>query len=172
VIEQLEIQTKYAGYIDKQQDEVARAAAFEQMHLPEDLDYTQVTALSHEVRQKLTLHRPATLGQASRISGITPAAISLLLIHLRQSRHARVESLQEPGFDVVTSRAFASLADFVALTRERLAPGGVWMAMKGPGAEAERAALPPDCEVTAIEPLDVPGLGAQRCLAWMRPAAA
>lgn len=89
-----------------------------------------------------------------------------------QSRHARVESMQEPGFDVVTSRAFASLADFVALTRERLAPGGVWMAMKGPGAEAERAALPPDCEVTAIEPLDVPGLGAQRCLVWMRPAAA
>ena len=86
VIEQLEIQTKYAGYIDKQQDEVARAAAFEQMHLPEDLDYTQVTALSHEVRQKLTLHRPATLGQASRISGITPAAISLLLIHLRKGR--------------------------------------------------------------------------------------
>lgn len=89
-----------------------------------------------------------------------------------QSRHARVESLQEPGFDVVTSRAFASLADFVALTRSRLAPGGVWMALKGPGAEAERAALPPDCTVTSIEPLQVPGLGAQRCLVWMKPSTA
>ncbi|WP_374658415.1 tRNA uridine-5-carboxymethylaminomethyl(34) synthesis enzyme MnmG [Inhella sp.] len=86
VIEQVEIQTKYAGYIDKQQDEVARAAAFEQMHLPEELDYAQVTALSHEVRQKLAKHRPETLGQASRLSGITPAAISLLLIHLRKGR--------------------------------------------------------------------------------------
>lgn len=86
VIEQLEIQTKYAGYIDKQQDDVARAAAFEHMRLPEELDYTQVTALSIEARQKLAQHRPETLGQASRISGITPAAISLLLIHLRKGR--------------------------------------------------------------------------------------
>ncbi len=86
VIEQLEIQTKYAGYIDKQQDDVARAAAFEHMRLPEELDYAQVTALSIEARQKLTQHRPETLGQASRISGITPAAISLLLIHLRKGR--------------------------------------------------------------------------------------
>jgi tRNA uridine 5-carboxymethylaminomethyl modification enzyme len=86
VIEQLEIQTKYAGYIDKQQDDVARAAAFEHMRLPEELDYTLVTALSIEARQKLSQHRPETLGQASRISGITPAAISLLLIHLRKGR--------------------------------------------------------------------------------------
>ncbi|MBB5205075.1 tRNA uridine 5-carboxymethylaminomethyl modification enzyme [Inhella inkyongensis] len=86
VIEQLEIATKYAGYIDKQQDEVARASAFEHLKLPEELDYAQVTALSIEARQKLAKHRPETLGQASRISGITPAAISLLLIHLRKGR--------------------------------------------------------------------------------------
>ncbi|MBH9579438.1 tRNA uridine-5-carboxymethylaminomethyl(34) synthesis enzyme MnmG [Inhella proteolytica] len=86
VIEQLEIATKYAGYIDKQQDDVARAAAFEHLRLPAELDYAQVTALSIEARQKLATHRPETLGQASRISGITPAAISLLLIHLRKGR--------------------------------------------------------------------------------------
>ncbi|MBK1612625.1 tRNA uridine-5-carboxymethylaminomethyl(34) synthesis enzyme MnmG [Rubrivivax gelatinosus] len=86
VIEQAEIGIKYAGYIDKQVDEVQRAAHYEQMKLPEDLDYAQVTALSFEVRQKLTRHRPETLGQASRISGVTPAAISLLLVHLKKGR--------------------------------------------------------------------------------------
>ena len=86
VIEQVEIAAKYAGYIDKQNDEVQRAAAYEQLRLPPELDYGQVTALSYEVRQKLTRHRPETLGQASRISGITPAAISLLLIHLKRGR--------------------------------------------------------------------------------------
>ncbi|MFY7854918.1 MAG: tRNA uridine-5-carboxymethylaminomethyl(34) synthesis enzyme MnmG [Rubrivivax sp.] len=86
LIEQLEIQLKYAGYIDKQADEVARARHFEDLPLPEDLDYTQVTALSFEVRQKLSQHRPATLGQASRVSGVTPAAISLLLVHLKKRR--------------------------------------------------------------------------------------
>ena len=86
VIEQLEIATKYAGYIDKQQDDVARAATFEHLKLPAELDYAQVSALSIEARQKLAKHRPETLGQASRISGITPAAISLLLIHLRKGR--------------------------------------------------------------------------------------
>jgi len=86
VIEQVEIATKYAGYIGKQADEVERAANFEHLRLPADLDYGQVTALSIEVRQKLSRHRPETLGQASRISGITPAAISLLLVHLKKSR--------------------------------------------------------------------------------------
>ena len=86
VIEQAEITVKYAGYIDKQKDEVERAAAFEHLKLPDDLDYGQVHALSFEVRQKLTRHRPATLGQASRLSGITPAAISLLLVHLKKGR--------------------------------------------------------------------------------------
>jgi len=86
VIEQAEVTVKYAGYIDKQKDEVERAAAFEHLKLPDDLDYGQVHALSFEVRQKLSRHRPATLGQASRISGITPAAISLLLVHLKKGR--------------------------------------------------------------------------------------
>jgi len=86
VIEQVQIAVKYAGYIDKQIDEVERATAYEGLKLPEDLDYSQVAALSFEVRQKLNKHRPETLGQASRISGITPAAISLLLIHLRKGR--------------------------------------------------------------------------------------
>jgi tRNA uridine 5-carboxymethylaminomethyl modification enzyme len=86
VIEQVEISVKYAGYIDKQNEEVQRALAYEHLKLPAELDYAQVTALSHEVRQKLSKHRPETLGQASRISGITPAAISLLLIHLKKGR--------------------------------------------------------------------------------------
>jgi tRNA uridine 5-carboxymethylaminomethyl modification enzyme len=86
VIEQVEIATRYAGYIDKQNDEVARAAAYEHLKLPDDLDYGAVTALSHEVRQRLSRQRPATLGQASRLSGITPAAVSLLLVHLKKGR--------------------------------------------------------------------------------------
>ncbi|RZL02204.1 MAG: tRNA uridine-5-carboxymethylaminomethyl(34) synthesis enzyme MnmG [Rubrivivax sp.] len=86
VIEQLEISIKYAGYINKQNDEVERAAHFENLQLPADLDYLQVPALSFEVRHKLSKHRPETLGQASRISGVTPAAISLLLIHLKKGR--------------------------------------------------------------------------------------
>jgi tRNA uridine 5-carboxymethylaminomethyl modification enzyme len=86
VIEQIEIATKYAGYIDKQVDEVARAQSLENLALPAELDYSQVTALSFEVRQKLSQHRPETLGQAARISGVTPAAISLLLVHLKKKR--------------------------------------------------------------------------------------
>jgi tRNA uridine 5-carboxymethylaminomethyl modification enzyme len=88
VIEQAEISIKYAGYIEKQQDEVERSVAHEQTPLPADLDYAQVHALSFEVRQTLQRHRPATLGQASRISGVTPAAISLLLVHLKKKRLA------------------------------------------------------------------------------------
>jgi len=86
VIEQVETSVKYAGYINKQSEDVARAAHFEHLKLPEELDYAQVTALSFEVRQKLNKHRPETLGQASRISGVTPAAISLLLVHLKKGR--------------------------------------------------------------------------------------
>ncbi|MEP7296900.1 MAG: tRNA uridine-5-carboxymethylaminomethyl(34) synthesis enzyme MnmG [Burkholderiales bacterium] len=86
VIEQVEISIKYSGYIDKQNDDVARAAHFEDLRLPDELDYGQVAALSYEVRQKLSKHRPETLGQASRISGVTPAAMSLLLIHLKKGR--------------------------------------------------------------------------------------
>jgi tRNA uridine 5-carboxymethylaminomethyl modification enzyme len=85
VIEQIEISAKYAGYIDLQKTEVERAAHYENLKLPDELDYMQVAALSVEVRQKLARHRPQTLGQASRISGVTPAAISLLLVHLKKS---------------------------------------------------------------------------------------
>ena len=84
VVEQVEIAAKYSGYIDRQKSEVERAAFHEGMPLPGDLDYMQVAALSFEARQKLAKHRPETLGQASRISGITPASISLLLIHLKK----------------------------------------------------------------------------------------
>jgi len=86
VVEQLEVATKYAGYIDKQVEDVERAVHFEGLSLPAELDYAQVPALSHEVRQKLSRHRPQTLGQASRIAGVTPAAISLLLVHLKKGR--------------------------------------------------------------------------------------
>jgi tRNA uridine 5-carboxymethylaminomethyl modification enzyme len=86
VIEQVQIGIKYAGYIDKQIEEVGRATHYEGMRLPADLNYDEVSALSFEVRQKLGRHRPETLGQASRISGITPAAISLLLVHLKKGR--------------------------------------------------------------------------------------
>ncbi|WP_295852659.1 tRNA uridine-5-carboxymethylaminomethyl(34) synthesis enzyme MnmG [uncultured Xylophilus sp.] len=92
VVEQIEIAAKYAGYIDRQKDEVQRAAAQEQMRLPADLDYLQVEALSFEVRQKLQKQRPETLGQASRISGVTPAAISLLLVHLKKKGFKRLEA--------------------------------------------------------------------------------
>jgi tRNA uridine 5-carboxymethylaminomethyl modification enzyme len=84
VIEQVEIAAKYSGYIDRQKGEVERAAFYEHLRLPENLDYMQVSALSIEARQKLAKHRPETLGQASRISGITPASVSLLLIHLKK----------------------------------------------------------------------------------------
>ena len=88
VIEQVEISAKYAGYIVKQNDEVERAARYEHLALPADLDYAQVTALSFAVRQSLSRHRPQTLGQASRMSGVTPAAMSLLLVHLKTGRFA------------------------------------------------------------------------------------
>jgi tRNA uridine 5-carboxymethylaminomethyl modification enzyme len=95
VIEQAEIHIKYAGYIDKQIDEVERASAMEHLALPEDMDYGQVTALSFEVRQRLTRHRPATLGHASRMTGITPAAISLLLVHLKKHKGRSIKPAQD-----------------------------------------------------------------------------
>ena len=87
--------------------------------------------------------------------------------------HARVEALapQAGQFDVITSRAFASLADFTALSAQVLAPGGVWLAMKGRLPADERAQLPPNVQVFHVEQLQVPGVDAQRCLVWMRPAA-
>lgn len=85
-----------------------------------------------------------------------------------QAVHGRVQALQAPPYDVVVSRAFATLADFVAQTRQHLAPGGAWMAMKGKHPVDEVAALASDIEVFHVEPLTVPGLNAERCLVWMR----
>jgi tRNA uridine 5-carboxymethylaminomethyl modification enzyme len=95
VIEQVEIATKYAGYIDRQKDDVERKAHYEHLKLPQDLDYMQVSALSIEARQKLNRHKPETLGMASRISGITPASISLLLIHLKKTKFKGLERQTE-----------------------------------------------------------------------------
>jgi tRNA uridine 5-carboxymethylaminomethyl modification enzyme len=99
VIEQVEVSIKYAGYIDKQNDEVFRAAQYEKLRLPEDIDYAKVGALSHEVRQRLSQQRPETLGQAARLSGITPAAISLLLIHLKKRRLNALGGAATEGLD-------------------------------------------------------------------------
>jgi len=89
VVEQLEIAAKYQGYIDRQLDEVARQADAESTRLPPDLDYTTVRGLSKEVQGRLNLHRPETIGQAGRIQGITPAAISLLLVWLKRGELSR-----------------------------------------------------------------------------------
>lgn len=84
VTEQVEIQAKYHGYIQRQQEEVSRQSQYENTVLPKEIDYGMVKGLSNEVQQKLNLHKPETIGQASRISGVTPAAISLLLVHLKR----------------------------------------------------------------------------------------
>jgi len=89
VAEQVEIQIKYSGYIARQSDEIARHQRQEGMLLPDDLDYSRVSGLSNEVSQKLASQRPVTLGQAARISGVTPAAVSLLLVHLKKRDMAR-----------------------------------------------------------------------------------
>jgi len=86
VAEQIDIQAKYSGYIERQQDEIARQRRNEGTTLPDDFDYDQVSGLSAEVREKLIRIRPATIGQAARIPGVTPAAISLLLVHLKKQR--------------------------------------------------------------------------------------
>jgi len=88
VIEQLEIQAKYQGYIERQKDEVEKSLAHESLSLPDDIDYAKVHGLSFEVRQKFAQMRPQTLGQASRLQGVTPAAISLLLVHLKRYQAA------------------------------------------------------------------------------------
>ena len=84
VAEQVEIQAKYAGYIARQNEEIARNQRNETLAVPEDLDYAKVKGLSSEVREKLASHRPQTVGQAGRLPGITPAAVSLLLVHLKK----------------------------------------------------------------------------------------
>ena len=93
VAEQIEIKTKYAGYISRQLEEIEKLRASEETKLPSGLDYQKISGLSKEIQSKLEQHRPETLGQASRIPGVTPAAISLLMIHLKKREaHAQVES--------------------------------------------------------------------------------
>jgi tRNA uridine 5-carboxymethylaminomethyl modification enzyme len=90
---QVEVRAKYAGYIERQEDEVERQRRNEETRLPDDLDYAQVPGLSHEVRQKLAEARPATIGIAGRLPGMTPAAVSILIVHLKKrgySARARV----------------------------------------------------------------------------------
>lgn len=112
-----------------------------------------------------------TVGKKSAF--VRQVAGQLALPTTLQAVHARVEALpvaaRGTGFDIVTSRAFSSLADFTRLTTDLLVPGGVWMAMKGKPPEDEIAALPARVEVFHVEHLQVPGLAADRCLVWMRP---
>ena len=108
VAEQVEIQAKYQGYIERQHEEIARYEHYENLKLPRDIDYGAMRGLSVEVRQKLDRHRPETLGQASRISGVTPAAISVLLVYLKRAGSAsRRNSRTATGAD---SRAFGKTA--------------------------------------------------------------
>jgi tRNA uridine 5-carboxymethylaminomethyl modification enzyme len=86
IIAQIEIEARYAGYLKRQHEEIVRARAAQEVSLPPDLDYAVIHGLSHEIRQKLDRHRPATVGQASRISGVTPVAVSLLLVHLKKKK--------------------------------------------------------------------------------------
>ncbi|MBA3595797.1 MAG: tRNA uridine-5-carboxymethylaminomethyl(34) synthesis enzyme MnmG [Methylibium sp.] len=99
VIGQMEITTKYAGYIDKQNDEIDRAVHHEELRLPVGMDYREIKALSYEVRHILQTHRPETLGQAARMAGVTPAAISLLLVHLKKGRFDDSQTIQPVGVD-------------------------------------------------------------------------
>jgi tRNA uridine 5-carboxymethylaminomethyl modification enzyme len=99
VLEQVQVAVKYAGYIDKQRDEVQRAARLEDLPVPADFDYTRILALSFEARQNLSAQRPRTLGLASRVSGVTPAAISLLLIHLKNYRSGKQELVSTTTHD-------------------------------------------------------------------------
>jgi tRNA uridine 5-carboxymethylaminomethyl modification enzyme len=85
---QLEVAAKYAGYIERQEEEIERHRRNEETRLPPDLDYSRVAGLSNEVRQKLAQLRPDTVGQAARVPGVTPAAVSILLVHLKKSRAA------------------------------------------------------------------------------------
>ena len=104
---------------------------------------------------------------AKKAAFVQQVAVSLKLPNLR-GIHARVESLTDP-YQVICSRAFASLPDFVTWSRPALAQGGVWMAMKGKHPQDEIDALPADVKVFHVEPLTVPGLDVERCMVWMRP---
>jgi 16S rRNA (guanine527-N7)-methyltransferase len=108
---------------------------------------------------------------AKKAGFVRQVAAELALRNLH-AEHARVEALRWPPVDVVVSRAFAALADFTSLTGKHLLPGGCWLAMKGKVPVDEMAALPAQVKVFHVEPLQVPGLDAQRCLVWMRPETA
>jgi tRNA uridine 5-carboxymethylaminomethyl modification enzyme len=97
VAEQVEIQAKYQGYIERQREEIARSEHYENLRLPDGVDYRDVRGLSVEAQQKLSQHRPETLGQAARISGITPAAISVLLVHLKRKLAGTHSEMSFPG---------------------------------------------------------------------------
>jgi tRNA uridine 5-carboxymethylaminomethyl modification enzyme len=84
---QVETEARYAGYVKRQQDEIERNRGTDELPLPENLNYAAIHGLSHEIRQKLARQRPVTIGQASRIPGVTPVAVSLLLVHLKKRRH-------------------------------------------------------------------------------------
>jgi tRNA uridine 5-carboxymethylaminomethyl modification enzyme len=116
VIEQVEIAAKYAGYIDRQKLEVERAAHFENLRLPAKLDYLQVSSLSIEARQNLAKHRPETLGMASRISGITPATISLLLIYLKRGGFKEFMAVKPESLDLDVSVGGMALEGAPSLT--------------------------------------------------------
>ena len=102
-----------------------------------------------------------------KVTFVRQVAAELRLPNLH-ARHTRVEAITDTQWPLITARAFASLPDIVTLTRPLLAPGGVWMAMKGQHPADEIAALPGDIEVFHVEPLQVPGLNAERCIVWMR----
>jgi 16S rRNA (guanine527-N7)-methyltransferase len=103
---------------------------------------------------------------AKKVAFIQQVAATLKLSNLT-GLHARIENLAQP-YDIISSRAFASLADFVSGSHKALAAGGIWMAMKGKTPEEELASLPDVAKVFHVEQLQVPGLGAQRCIVWMR----
>ncbi|KNZ32813.1 MAG: 16S rRNA methyltransferase [Methylibium sp. NZG] len=107
-----------------------------------------------------------TVGKKAAFIQQVAAELALKNLH---AVHGRVEEWQAAAFDIVTSRAFASLPDFVAQTQHHLAPTGVWLAMKGKHPAIELTELPPAIDVFHVEPLIVPGLDAERCLIWMKP---
>jgi len=105
VAEQVEIQAKYQGYIDRQKTEIEHRARQEDLRLPADLDYAQVRGLSIEVQQKLNRAKPETVGQASRVSGVTPAAVSVLLVHLKRSADGTKEKRMSLAADLAAGIA-------------------------------------------------------------------
>jgi tRNA uridine 5-carboxymethylaminomethyl modification enzyme len=113
---QIEVRAKYSGYIERQQDEIDRQRKHEELPLPADLDYANVAGLSNEVRQKLAAAKPDTLGQASRLPGITPAAVSVLLIHLKRSESRSPGAARSP-----------SRCNWLCLSSTNSRPGGPWV---------------------------------------------